>query len=225
MYEGSEKVKRKKGSFAPKAQGLWNVCVREVGLLECETEIPKVPETVMESDRICSTVRVRVKLTPYVNRYYPIGGGKFDEKSRVLSDKTFIIDGACDIGIHNTSDGFHLHAVATGESIALGRALKKALALNCHTSEELNSKMQPFNAVGSSGKTLSEITGAQKKVLQKTCEQLNIDIEQYLQSRADVNMFEFEGSKILKSKAEEMLNELANWKTNPKKIDKEFITK
>ncbi|GAG43927.1 unnamed protein product, partial [marine sediment metagenome] len=101
-----KEIVRKDRRVFPKAQGLWAICVREVGLLESETQVIVCPEKVQETDSMTSTVKVRVTLRPYLDRYYPLFvKSDIPEEERVISDKDkFVFEGACDIGRYNTDN-------------------------------------------------------------------------------------------------------------------------
>ena len=231
MEPKTEKIVNKRGEH-PKAAGLWNLCVREVGLLQCSTFVVDSPINPVENtDAMSATVVATVTLRPYIGRYYPTAENakidKVDEDQRLLSEDEFTFEGACNIGKYNTCEEgretpFHLFAVATAESIATGRALKKALAINCHTAEEIAADLDKLKGFNLTKPPTEMITAGQKKAISKKAEEIELNLEKYLEGDVGVNLFEFEGSQLTKEQAEKILTDLNNWAINPKKIKKEY---
>lgn len=230
MEEGTEKIVKKKGQF-PKASGLWNLCLREVGLLESKTKVIEAPKNPLSSDeKITATVVVSVTLRPYVGRLYPTTEmsmpAEYDDSKRTLSNDYLVFEGACNVDIYNTAEEgkepiFHRFSVATAESIATSRALKKALALNCHTAEETSTD------IGNLAKIIldppvEKMTAGQKKAILKKAEMIGVNLEAYIEGECKVNMFEFNGDQLNKSIAEKALTDFNNWEINPNKMPKAY---
>lgn len=230
MEEGTEKIV-KRGKQFPKANGLWNLCLREVGLLESTTIVVEAPQNPLSSDnKLTATVVVSITLRPYVGKLYPTSElslpAEFDESVRTLSSDFLKFDGACNVDIYNTAEEgkepiFHRFSVATAESIATSRALKKVLALNCHTAEETTTDIGNLAKI-SLDPPVEKMTAGQKKAILKKAETVGVNLESYMQGECKITMFEFEGNQVDKSIAEKTLTDFNNWEINPKKMPKAY---
>lgn len=219
MYSGEE-ILAERNKKIPRTMGLWNVCVREIGLLESFVNyVQPLPQNIDDSERTSTTVVVSVKLRPYIGRYYPTTvttKEPIPEDQRILSNDIYECQATFDVGKYNNPD-FYLFLTSTAETNALGRALKKIMALNCHTKEELAAGniselkgIMPKSDVNS----VKLATPAQMKVINGHIKNLNIDeskLYQHVLSRED-------NKDLLKVEANILLESLTNWDSNGKAI-------
>lgn len=87
----------------------------------------------------------------------------------------------------NTTDLFAVHAVATAETKAEGRALKKALCLSTHTVEEITNDKNPTEVIRQeyleqAPKVENKIKQNQVKAITMICTRLKIDMDKFVTS-------------------------------------------
>lgn len=113
--------------------------------------------------------------------------------------------GAADVSPNNTKHPYNLHPVATAETKALGRALKRLLALRIHTHEEM---------LGEDSVDYDKIQDQQIRAIENMSKKLNVNLELLLAEECGVTIDAFKvGGSLSKEqglKVIERLNEMRN---------------
>jgi len=177
----------------PTCNGLRRVCEKVYGrIISCMTEILKVPT---ESDR-SATVVCTIKCQEYNDLY-------------ILTQSA-----SADVYEENTVHPYSLHPVATAETRAEGRALRKLLGLDCATHEELTSD----NPQGKTERMLE----TQVRSMNNLASQVDVDFTKFLAKYGYKKEDMGPGSKIKKQIAEQMLQELSTYKTKSQEVPPEL---
>ena len=88
-----------------------------------------------------------------------------------------MIHGSAECTQDNTDEPYNKYPLATAETRAMGRALKRLLGLNILTAEESSKKAELTQISNDENRTEGSITPNQVRVIDKTCKRLNIDLE------------------------------------------------
>lgn len=117
------------------------------------------------------------------------------------------IQAVADTTEHNIKSPFNKHLVATAETKALGRALKKLLGIHVHTHEEMLDD----------GNEYEKITEQQIRAIENMGKKLKVDLDVFLAENAGINMDVLkEGSNLTKDHGLQLLdklNQIQNKKT------------
>jgi len=125
--------------------------------------------------------------------------GNATVRVRVLVDNGICVDGCADAGSKNCEGVFAFHPVAMAESRAESRAYRKLLRLkNIISAEE---KVDPDKVIDH----YEVINPAQIKVIDKICNNLDINVEKWLATK-DIKLVDFK--KLTKSKATDLCGDL-----------------
>lgn len=124
-----------------------------------------------------------------------------------VSNASGIYESAADVSDINTKKPFSLHPVATAETKAFGRALKKMLAIKIHTHEEMLGDDSNYE----------KLTEQQVRAVENLTKKMGLDVEAFLAEHAGVSLDLFKSgvSGLTKEhgiKLLEKLNELQNKK-------------
>lgn len=141
----------------PTCVGLRRVCEKVYGkILGCTSSIVRAPS---EGDR-AATVLCTIECKEHA------GGSVITQSA------------SADVYPENTQHPYNLHPVATAETRAEGRALRKLLNLDCLTSEEASSENTNGRA--------NRITETQSRTIRRSCERFGIDLDKFLAKEAGV---------------------------------------
>lgn len=156
----------------PSTDGLSRVTRLIFGEYSSSIEVPKAPS---HGDR-SATVIVRIHL-----------GG-------------YIYSGAADVYEFNTKSPYNKHPVATAETKALGRALKKLLGLKVHTHEEMMDDEFAYE----------KLNEQQVRAVENFAKKLSIELEPFLQENAGISLelFKSGNSGLSKDQGLQLLNKL-----------------
>ena len=162
----------------PSTDGLSRVTRFIFGEYSSSIEVPKSPTN---GDR-SATVIVRIHL-----------GGN-------------IYSGAADVYEFNTKAPYNKHPVATAETKALGRALKKLLGLKVHTHEEMMDDEFAYE----------KLQEQQVRAIENFSKKLELDLEQFLQENAGISLevFKSGNSGLSKDQGLKLLEKLNNIQNN-----------
>lgn len=96
----------------------------------------------------------------------------------------FRYDGCADVSVDNKGDMFGQHPVATAETIAEGRALKRALKIQCSAYEELEMAQQAESSSTVFVDSLddSSINSGQVIAINQLAKRLDIDVEKLIEN-------------------------------------------
>lgn len=121
---------------------------------------------------------------------------------RVIIDNNTMstYSGAADVYEFNTKSPYNKHPVATAETKALGRALKKLLGLKVHTHEEMMDDEFSYE----------KLSEQQVRAVENLAKKLNVELEPFLQENAGVSLEVFKGgnSGLSKEQGLQLLNKL-----------------
>lgn len=84
--------------------------------------------------------------------------------------------GSAECNSENTDEPYSKYPLATAETRAEGRALKKALCLNVLTAEEASKKADLTMPVGTEDRTEGAITETQIKFIDRMCKKLDVNL-------------------------------------------------
>lgn len=191
----SELTNKELSDGSPTAAGLRRVCELHYGnIIDSNTEVIQFPNK--EINR--AVVRYTVRCIPYQDKtnasYSPISVAACAESNE-----------------SNLDSKFFAHMVATAETRAEGRALKKLMCLNFSTAEEL---------IGSSNADNPEMASEVKcRAIKKMCDNLELNIGKFLAKYAEISATQLENRKTLsKAKAESLLSILNDFSNDKTKI-------
>ena len=163
----------------PSTDGLARVAGLIFGEFQVNVEVVKSPSV---GDR-SATVRVDI---------LRVGGERFSS--------------AADVSEINTKRPYCLHPVATAETKAYGRALKKMLGIKVHTHEEMLDDETSYE----------KLTEQQVRAVENVAKKLNVNLDSFLAEHAGVSLDAFKsGSGLTKEhgmKLLDKLNEIQNAK-------------
>lgn len=98
----------------------------------------------------------------------------------LISGQLRIYSAAANVYRGNTPDVFAVHSVATAETRAEGRALKRALSLSTYTAEEMNNDKDVSSIFENKIKsTESKIKSSQITAITTLCGRLGIDVHKF----------------------------------------------
>ena len=108
--------------------------------------------------------------------------------------------GAADVYEFNTKSPYNKHPVATAETKALGRALKKLLGLKVHTHEEMMDDEFSYE----------KLSEQQVRAVENLAKKLNVELEPFLQENAGISLevFKSGNSGLSKDQGLQLLNKL-----------------
>lgn len=163
----------------PSTDGLARVAGLIFGEFQVNVEVVKSPSV---GDR-SATVRVDI---------LRVGGERFSS--------------AADVSEINTKRPYCLHPVATAETKAYGRVLKKMLGIKVHTHEEMLDDETSYE----------KLTEQQVRAVENVAKKLNVNLDSFLAEHAGVSLDAFKsGSGLTKEhgmKLLDKLNEIQNAK-------------
>ncbi len=106
---------------------------------------------------------------------------------------------AADVSEINTKKPYCLHPVATAETKAYGRALKKMLGIKVHTHEEMLDDETSYE----------KLTEQQVRAVENVAKKLNVNLDSFLAEHAGVSLDAFKsGSGLTKDHGMKLLNKL-----------------
>lgn len=117
-----------------------------------------------------------------------------------ICNKEFNYESAADVYEHNTKAPYNKHTVATAETKAYGRALKKLLGLRIHTHEEMLDDSSSYE----------KLNEQQVRAVENMAKKLNVDLNTFLAEHAGVNLDTFKGgsSGLTKDHGIQLLDKL-----------------
>lgn len=148
------------------------------------------------------------------------------------SGQTRVYGEVAEVWHGNTDEPYSAHPAATASTRAEGRALRKALGVNCLAAEELTTKkdvtaiMQNIVKVEApavleiqSGPNGPKITPAQINFLDKKCGELNINATLFIKKNLNKDNLNDVGKK----EASDLLNLIVEYQNNTKKCPEDLI--
>lgn len=162
----------------PSTEGLYRLARLVYGDLNISVTVLKCPQV---GDR-SSTVHVKVSTTG----------------NCVRSCRS--VESAADVYEHNTKSPYNKHAVATAETKAFGRALKKLLGLKIHTHEEMLDDETSYE----------KLNEQQVRAVENVAKKLNVDLNEFLAEHAGVSidLFKSGSSGLTKEHGIKLLDKL-----------------
>lgn len=192
----------------PTCAGLQRVCQMVYGnIIAITSSVVKFPT---ESDGT-ATVTCSVTCTPYTQIEY-------DENDNLVIDSPIeqSVDirttrnagmvsatGSVNVSTSDMPDKFKPHLIASAETKAQGRALRRLLCLDVYTKEEMSSGEIPES---------DNMTNLQKASIKKQCENLSINLPKFLAIHAGLDEENFTPLNITKDKATSILSILKKYK-------------
>lgn len=174
---------------APKADSLRRVAELLLGVFDIDTHVVQVPDL---DGRATVVVRLR-----------------FHDTGRMVS-------GAADVSSVNTAKEFAVHAVATAETRAEGRALRKALRLNkVLTAEELQGA-DPDEANGLDSRAPTSMLNSLKLM----CNKQKIDLDRLAKVKFDIDNIQ----DLTLSQGRSLSTQLFEYGRKPEEIPDEIKT-
>jgi len=197
----TNEFEEKDGNKYPKTHGLRRVAQKVLGPI-----ISSGPITVNQSSDTSAMVVYKVEiLFPNSMNY-----NKFIDipERDMISSHMRTFSAAANVFKGDTPDMFAVHAVATAETKAEGRALKKALCLSTHTAEELANDKNPSEVIkqeyeSQNPRIESKIKTNQTKAISMYCERLKIDIDKFARylypekDKFDDSLTQEQGAKMM----------------------------
>lgn len=179
----------------PTCNGLRRVCEKVYGsILSCKTSVLKAPD---EQDR-AATVVCTIEC--------------IEHDRRMLITQS----ASADVYTENTVHPYNLHPVATAETRAEGRALRKLMGLDCTTYEEMTSN----NADGDAHR----IAETQARSIRNMSDRMGIDLDKFLAKNGCKSSELDKGPNAISKKvAEILLSELSTYSVNPSRIPSEVV--
>lgn len=174
-----DEFQEKNGKKFPKAAGL-----RRIAQILCGPIMSSGPINVFTSHGPDDTVSVVYEVQIYWTRDIGTINQWMSEKeimSLNLPIRKF--SEVADCNKTNTPPPYNAHPSATASSKAEGRTFKKLLMLNIHTAEEMGDLTDEprVSEVSTMNSENESISPQQSVMIQKKSEQLNIDVEKFLQ--------------------------------------------
>lgn len=130
----------------------------------------------------------------------------------IKDDGSRVYEGVADCTTRNTDAPYNAYLVATADTRAEGRALKRALGINKAVAEELSKDPQPEADIGAGS---DNITSIQEKTIKALCGRLKLDLDKYINSGKG----KFESIKDVDyTSAQGMIQQLNLYQQNDSKI-------
>lgn len=121
-------------------------------------------------------------------------------------------EGLADCTTRNTDPPYNAYLVATADTRAEGRALKRALGISKAAAEELSKDPQPEADIGSG---IENLTSIQEKTIKALCSRMKLDLDKYINSGKG----KFESIKDVDyTSAQGMIQQLNLYQQNDDKI-------
>lgn len=194
----------KDGKKYPKTNGLRRVAQLLLGAIISSGPVQVFPSTAVDgAGRATVVYEVQIEWKNDVREYYT------EDEIRNYRPEVRTFRAVADCWHGNTPAMFAVHAVATAETKAEGRALRKALALNLNTAEEMSNDKDPNEFVEKPNlrKTDGEWDGEEKAqtnqiiAITNICARLDIDITKFIEYMfpgKDVNtLTKGQGAKLM----------------------------
>jgi hypothetical protein len=132
---------------------------------------------------------------------------------KYANDELVSIQGVVDVKYQNIPQPYCEHLVATADTRAEGKALRRALKLNIVTAEEVNVKEEDDVT------TTENINDAQIVAINQLCKRLDINVNKLL--KTSYNKEDING--LSHAVARQLLHDLSNYQRNKKSIPAEVI--
>lgn len=169
----SNEVEEKDGVKYPKAGGLRRLVQKLIGPI-----IKSGPVQVTQIDNESATVVYELHVMH--NTINITNSNQYVREDDLLSSQLRIYSAAANVYRGNTPDVFAVHSVATAETRAEGRALKRALSLSTYTAEEMNNDKDVASVFTTKDKSLeSKIKSSQITAITTLCGRLGIDVHKF----------------------------------------------
>ena len=169
----SNEFEEKDGVKYPKAGGLRRLVQKLIGPI-----IKSGPVQVTQIDNESATVVYELHVLH--NNVNITQANQYVREDDLLSGQLRIYSAAANVYRGNTPDVFAVHSVATAETRAEGRALKRALSLSTYTAEEMNNDKDVSAIFENKVKaTESKIKNSQITAITTLCGRLGIDVHKF----------------------------------------------
>ena len=166
-------VEEKEGIKYPKASGLRRLTQKLIGPI-----VKSGPVSVTQIDNESATVIYELQVL--YNTINITNANHYVREDDLLSSQLRIYSAAANVYRGNTPDVFAVHSVATAETRAEGRALKRALSLSTYTAEEMNNDKDVQSVFENKVKsTESKIKNSQITAITTLCGRLGIDVHKF----------------------------------------------
>lgn len=170
-------IEEKDGVKYPKASGLRRLTQKLLGPI-----IKSGPVSVTQIDNESATVVYELHVL--YNNVNITNANRYIPEDELLSAQVRIYSAAANVYRGNTPDVFAVHSVATAETRAEGRALKRALCLSTYTAEEMNNDKDVQAIFENKVKaTESKIKTTQITAITTLCGRLGIDVHKFTASQ------------------------------------------
>lgn len=169
----NNEFEEKDGVKYPKANGLRRLVQKLIGPI-----IKSGPVQVTQIDNESATVVYELHVIH--NNVNITQANQYVREDDLISGQLRIYSAAANVYRGNTPDVFAVHSVATAETRAEGRALKRALSLSTYTAEEMNNDKDVSSIFENKIKsTESKIKSSQITAITTLCGRLGIDVHKF----------------------------------------------
>jgi hypothetical protein len=169
----SNEFEEKDGVKYPKAGGLRRLVQKLLGPIVKSGPV-QVTQTDNESATVVYELHIMYNVVNITNANQSI------REDDLLSSQLRVYSAAANVYRGNTPDIFAVHSVATAETRAEGRALKRALYLSTYTAEEMNNDKDVSAVFMVKEKSLeSKIKSTQITAITTLCGRLGIDVHKF----------------------------------------------
>lgn len=163
----------KDGIKYPKSSGLRRLTQKLIGPI-----VKSGPVSVTQIDNESATVIYELHVL--YNTINVTNANQYIREDDFTSASLRVYSAAANVYRGNTPDTFAVHSVATAETRAEGRALKRALSLSTYTAEEMNNDKDVQSVFENKVKsTESKIKSTQITAITTLCGRLGIDVHKF----------------------------------------------
>lgn len=124
--------------------------------------------------------------------------------------------GSAEVHVENTDAPYNRYPLATAETRALGRAIKRFLCLNVITAEETSRVADLTVPKSDENRTEGSITTTQIKMIERHCKSLNFDVKKVIISIVGEHD---KVTELSHAEALKVSKQLDEWKRNPPEED------
>lgn len=163
----------KDGVKYPKSSGLRRLTQKLIGPI-----VKSGPVSVTQIDNESATVIYELHVL--YNNINVTNANQYIREDDLTASSLRVYSAAANVYRGNTPDTFAVHSVATAETRAEGRALKRALSLSTYTAEEMNNDKDVQSVFENKVKsTESKIKSTQITAITTLCGRLGIDVHKF----------------------------------------------